>query len=260
MVKLGFKPLDSIKQPSFNSANSSEFLDLCGKIIDDSILEGELHTPSRTFAPSQIRCKRVSWFRLRGVVPEQEAVVDRATNFTAVIGTACHQHIQELLSNYLNADWIDVADYLAQKNFTYEYKCTKSGFETSVEIFKPVPIKFAPDGIVFWKGKYWLLEIKTSEYSSFEKLSGPKPQHVDQIKCYATLLGINNVLVIYQDRMYGGMKCYEVTVTSDDMREIWDMFKEVQECAALNIAPEKPETTKYCNPSYCRYYNKCKEW
>lgn len=245
---------------SFNSQNSLDFLDMYESALDEAILAGETKTPSRTFAPSQIRCKRVSWFRLRGVASEPETIVDRTTNFTAVVGTACHRNIQTILSKKLGKDWIDVETYLKQLNPDYEYTCRKTEFETQIEIFKPVPIKFAPDGIIFWKGKYWLLEIKTSDFSSFGELSGPKSTHLDQIKTYATLLHIQNVLVIYQDRLYGGLKCFEVQVTSGDMQAIWDMFAEVQDYVNKNIAPPKPADTRYCNSSYCRYCSKCKEW
>lgn len=255
-----FRSMADVHLAPFNSANSSDFLDLYNNAVDETILEGESKTPSRTFAPSSIRCKRVSWFRLRGVEPEQESSVDRTLNFTATVGTACHQTIQENLSRKLGKDWIDAEDYLAKANLPYKYACRKNGYETQIEIFEPVPIKFAPDGIIFWKGKYWLLEIKTSEYSSFDKLTDPKPQHIDQIKCYATLLNIHNALVLYQDRMYGGLKCFEVSITESDMKQIWDMFKEVQDCVAKNVAPPKPEDKKNCNPSMCRYYNRCKEW
>ena len=257
---MAFRPVDSIQHARFNSANSCEFLTLMENTIDEAILEGESHIPSRTFAPSQLRCKRVSWFRLRGVLPEPETVVDRATNFTALVGSACHQNIQDLLSKKLGASWIDPEDYLRSQSFNYKYSCTKNDYETQVEIFEPVPIKFAPDGIIFWKGKYWLLEIKTSEYSSFDKLEAPKSQHLDQIKSYATILHIHNVLVIYQDRQYGGLKCFEVTISDNDMDEMWGMFREVQDYVVKNIAPPKPLDTRYCTSSYCRYCNKCKEW
>jgi len=254
-----FKPVEGSLSAKFNSSNSSDFLLLYETILDESILEGESNIPSRTFAPSQIRCKRVSWFRLRGTKPEIETEVDRGTNFTAVVGTACHQQIQTLLANKLGVDWIDPEEYMKTLS-GYTYSCTKNGLETQIEITDPVPIKFAPDGIFRWKDKIWLLEIKTSEYSSFEKLSGVKPKHIDQIKCYATLLHIPNVLVLYQDRMYGDLKCYEVKVTEPDMQDIWDMFAEVQDCVVKNIAPEKPIDRRYCNSSYCRYCKVCKEW
>lgn len=254
-----FIPIDSTPVTRYNSAISSDFLNLYESALDEVILDGETKTPSRTFAPSQIKCKRVSWFRLRGVQPEQEEVVDRALNFTAQIGTACHQKIQEILSTKLSQNWIDVEEYLKSEPRPYEYTCVKGDYETKIEIIDP-PVKFAPDGLLLYKGQYRLLEIKTSEYSSFEKLTEPKPQHIDQVKCYCTLLGLHNALVVYQDRIYGSLKCYEVNVTDADMQQMWDMFKEVQDCVKKNIAPAKPENTRYCSPSYCRYYNKCKEW
>jgi CRISPR/Cas system-associated exonuclease Cas4 (RecB family) len=256
-----FRPVESIHLARFNSATSSDFLDLYESAVDEDIREGESSAPSRTFAPSQIRCKRISWFRLRGVLPEQELAVDRTLNFTARVGTSCHQTIQSILSKKLGKDWIDAEEYLKSANLPYKYSCHKNGFETQIEIYEPVPIKFAPDGIIFYKGKYWLLEIKTSEYQSFDKLTDPKPQHIDQIKCYGTLLHLHNALVLYQDRMYGGLKCYEVTITDEDMKQIWDMFNEVQDCVKRNIAPPKlPKGDSWCNPSRCRYFNKCKEW
>lgn len=256
---MAFRSVESIKAARFNSALSSEFLDMYEGALDESILAGESSIPSRTFAPSQIRCKRVSWFRLRGVQPEQEAVVDRTLNFTAQVGTSCHHTIQDLLSKKLGADWVDVETYLSSEPRPYEYMCMKNGFETLIAIQEP-PVKFAPDGIIRYKGEYRLLEIKTSEYTSFDKLIEPKPQHIDQIKCYGTLLNLHSAIVLYQDRVYGGLKCYEVKITDDDMRQMWEMFQDVQRCVAMNVAPERPTNRNYCSPSYCRYYNKCKEW
>lgn len=254
-----FRSVESIHQVRFNSADSCDFLDFYENALNEAILEGESHLPSRTFAPSQVRCKRVSWFRLREVMPEKEEVVDRKLDFTAQVGTACHHRIQEVLSKKLGKDWIDVEEYLKSSDSPYNYTCTKNDYETMVQISDP-PIKFAPDGIIYYKGKYRLLEIKTSEYSSFDKLADAKPQHIDQITCYCTLLNLHDALVLYQDRMYGDLKCYEVNVSDKAMILVRLMFKEVLECVDKNIAPPKPEDTRYCSPNYCRYYNKCKEW
>ena len=209
---MAFRSFATVSHARFNSSVSSDFLDLYEQSLDEKIRAGESSLPSRTFAPSQIRCKRVSWFRLRGVQPEQEEIVDRALNFTAQVGTSCHQNIQELISKKLGADWLDVADYMATQQFNFNYACRANGYETLISITDP-PIKFAPDGIIFYQGEIRLLEIKTSEYSSFEKLTEPKPQHIEQIKCYCTLLNIHSAIVLYQDRQYGNFKCYEVRVT-----------------------------------------------
>ena len=256
---MAFQSIDNFRLARFNSSFSSDFLDFYETSLDNFIRSEESEKPSQTFAPSSIRCKRVSWFRLRGVAPESEAKVDRALQFTADIGIACHHIIQSTLINSLKGDWLDVKEYLSRLNPPYKYSCEQLGFETRISIVDP-PIKFAPDGIIRFKGEEVLLEIKSCEHSSFEKLSDIKPNHLDQVKCYCTLLHLHRAVVMYIDRQYGDIKCYEVIVKDSDMRDIWNMFKEVQECVKNNIAPPKPKDTRYCTPSYCRYYNRCKEW
>jgi hypothetical protein len=185
---------------------------------------------------------------------------DLTLNFTADVGTACHKFIQENLIELYKDNWISVEDYLREKNPDYEYTVTQSGFETQVEITDP-PIKFACDGILRIGNKYYLLEIKTASYSSFDQLTGPKDQHIDQVKCYATLLDIPNVLMLYVDREYGSMKCFELTVSWDEMQEVKAMFAEVQQLANAMIAPPKlPKNDSWCTASHCLYYKKCQEW
>ena len=257
---MGFKSVQDIHLASFNSSISSQFLDDFTTMLDNTILEKEQTMPSRTFAPSSIRCKRISWFRLRGVEPEKEVVVDRGLQFRADMGTACHHIIQSTLINSLGEDWIDVRDYLAKLNPPYKYTCEQLGFETRIEIEDP-PIKFAPDGIIRYKDKLRLFEIKSSEHSSFVELKEPKPVHVDQIKCYGTLLDLPDALVLYQDRQYGDLKCYEFNITDSDMKSTWNMFDEVRRYVDMNIAPPKlPKGDPWCSPAHCRYFNKCKEW
>ena len=255
-----FKSVEELHLAKFNSSNSCQFLDDYENYLDKLILEGESKAPSKTFAPSSIRCQRISWFRLRGVEPEQEVNVDRTLNFTAQVGTACHRVIQENLSKLLGSDWLDAGEYLDSEARPYSYTYTKSGPETLIHIVDP-PVRFAPDGIIRYHGKTWLLEIKTSEFGSFDSLTGPKSQHIDQVKCYCTLLNLDGALILYQDRLYGGFKCYEIDVTLEDKQNMWAMFKDVEDKVKSGIAPPKlPVNDPWCSPSRCRYYNKCKEW
>lgn len=255
-----FKVVSELHGSRFNTIDSCDFLDTYEQILNDNILKEEARQPSKTFAPSQLRCKRISWFRLRGVSPEVEEFADKGLNFTATIGTALHTAIQHNLSEYLEKDWIDVADYLVCKNPPYKYQCTRGDYETLVEIQNP-PVKFAPDGLIRYKGKVRLLEIKSSDHTSFEKLSAPKPQHVDQVKTYATLLDLDDCLMLYVDRQYGNYKCFEVGISDDDKLNVWNTFTEVMHCVETNIAPPRlPSGDVWCNPSRCRYFYKCKEW
>lgn len=255
-----FTPVEDTSAARFNSSTSCEFLTWYEESLGNQIRADEAEPSSQTFAPSSIRCKRISWFRLRGVQPEQEALVDYTLNFTAQVGTACHRTMQENLIAWLGDDWLDVEEYLKNINPSYIYKCTKNGTETSVEIEDP-PVKFSPDGIIRYNGEVMLLEIKTSEYSSFGKLGEPKKHHMDQVRCYCALLGLSKALVVYQDRLYGDLKCFEVSFKKYELDQVWEMFKDVQDCVSKNIAPPKlPYGDSWCTKAHCRYYGKCQEW
>ena len=248
----------------FNSITSSDFLIMYNQLLVDEIATKNEQPKHQTFAPSQMRCDRVSWFRLRGTQPDKVKEPDTTLGFTAQIGTACHEAIQERLIKKLGNDWISVKQWIADNpDFFkgYEMNIQEKGYETQIELTKPYPVRFACDGIVRFNGKVYLLEIKTAEFSSLNDLTGPKEKHLDQIKCYSTLLGIDDVLFLYQDRQWGELKCFEVNVSELEHRAVRAKMDNVMYLAEVNIAPEGlPVGDPDCNPSMCPYYKTCKEW
>ena len=258
---MGFRHLDIQHLVKFNSATSSEFLDDYDSFVEQKIMADAEKPSSRTFAASSFRCDRWSWFRLRGSKAEI-SIADPTLNFTADIGTACHRIIQTNLKSMLGEDWISVQDHINSIDFPYNYTLSEddSGLESLIQIEEP-PIRFACDRIIQRNGKRYLLEIKTSEYSSWDNLSDPKPHHIDQVKCYSTLLQLPNVLFLYQDRQYGGLKCFEIIVPYPDMVEVKERFNRVLDLARKNLAPDPlPSGDAWCKPSRCPYYNVCKEY
>lgn len=257
---MAFRPANLARLATFNSANSCEFLEFYDAFVDEKIRAENAEPKHQTFAPSSFRCSRKSWFRLRGVDPDQPKSIDKVLNFSAEMGTACHRIIQTNLKEALGEDWIDVGEYLRELNPSYKYTLSKSedSLETQIEILDP-PVRFACDGVIRWKGKLYLLEIKTSEYSSFTDLTDPKDEHIDQIRCYATLLNLPNVLVLYQDRQYGEFKCYEKQISLSDMDAVMREFQYVQDMVEANLPPKRlPTGDVWC--SRCEYSKKCKEW
>lgn len=248
----------------FNSAASSDFLDLYNSIIDEEIIGENAPTRHKTFAPSQMRCDRVSWFRLRGTTPDTIKNPDATLHFTAQVGTACHEAIQKRLINKLGSDWIPVKKWIADNPEVfadYDMTVEEKGYETVIEIRKPYPVRFACDGIVRINGKIYLLEIKTAEFASLNDLTAPKLKHMDQVKCYSSLLHIFDVLFLYQDRSYGELKCFEVNFTNADHQALFAKMDNVMNLVEANIAPEGlPKDDPDCTSSMCRYYNVCKQW
>lgn len=260
---MAFRQWDMNHLVKFNSVASSELLDMYDNYLSDQLISESKELPHRTFAPSAFRCNRRSWFRLRGVEPDTVTVPDTVLNFSAEIGTACHRMIQSNLKAMLKDDWIDVMSYIYNfsKTDTF-YTCThdESQLETLVITDNP-PVRFACDGLIRLHDKLYLIEIKSSEYASWNELTDPKPQHIDQVKCYCTLLNLDNVLFIYVDRQYGGLKCFEIHVSDTDKAQIRSQFKYVQDMVDKNLAPEGlPVGDSWCQANYCPYYRKCKEY
>ena len=253
-----FRQVKTAQLAQFNSDASCTLIQILQNAVKQDIQKQIARPKSKTFAPSGIRCKRKSWFRLRGAEPDKLPEPDTVMDFTAVIGTAIHKYVQSKLSKVLGAEWIEVEDYLREFPIPYKYSLTKTEYETQVEIADP-PIRFACDGIIKIRGTYYLLEIKSSDYESWRNLSGPKEHHLDQIENYSTILNIPHVLTLYVDRLYGGMKAYEYTVSEDIMSSAKQSMAYVQQMAAACIAPERLPAGDYMC-SNCEYKLKCKEW
>lgn len=260
---MGFRHMNPASLATFNSSTSCNLLEEIDAGLTASIKSKDAEPKHRTFAPSSFRCARAMWFRLRGTQPDKKDSVDKQLDFFAHLGTSCHEYLQSTLIDQLKDNWIDVADYFENTDFSldYDYCLEKSGHETLVEITRPYPIRFAVDGILRLDGTYYLLEIKTCMSDVFKDLTDPRPHHIDQVKCYSTILEIPNVLFVYIDRTYGDMKCYEYKVTSSDRTQVIDKFDSVMWSAEYNVAPDKlPSGDSWCSSAMCPYYRKCKDW
>lgn len=259
---MAFTPANLSRLVKFNSAASSDFLELYESFVSSKIAAKNSEPAHKTFAPSGFRCKRKMWFRLRGTEPDQIKKPDPVLNFTADIGTAIHRIVQSNLKECLQDDYVEVDKFLEQFPISHRYSIEKSpdSLEYLIELTDP-PVRFACDGIVKLGGDYYLLEIKSSEFSSFDALTGPKAEHIEQVKCYCSLLELSKVLFLYVDRQYGGIKVYEYKVNDVDKKTILDAMSDVQSAVRSMIPPQPlPKGDKWCSSAMCPYYSKCSEW
>lgn len=246
------------KSVYFNSAYSSKLLEIYrDQAIQD--IQGECaRAKSRTFAPSAMRCQRKQWFRLRGVETDQIETPDLGLNFRADVGTARHISIQTRLKEALGEDWIEVYDYLKENPSQYDIEVVSKGIESLVTVKSP-PVKFAVDGIIRIDGKVFLLEIKTTEYAAFEQMEKQKSVHEDQVILYSLILGIREVLFLYEDRQNGGMKSFQYHVSEQDISVSKSKIRYIMDLAEQNIAPDRlPPSDYMC--SNCEYAKKCNQW
>lgn len=257
---MAFKSVDFSHLARFNSALSSDFLDKYEAFVDEQILNRRKEKKHRTFAPSSMYCPLQQWFRLRGVDQDEIDKADRGLEFTAVMGTACHEEIQKNLQILFGDDWIDVESHIQSIYPPGSYTVSKTKFECLVELNDP-PVRFAVDGLPVINQEKILLEIKSSDHASFEELTAPKPRHIYQAKTYCALLHLNRVLFLYQDRQYGDLKCFELFVPQYECDDILKQMKDIQERVETNLAPDGlPKGDSRCSSNMCPYYKKCKSW
>lgn len=242
----------------FNSATSSEFMSFYQNFVIQKIVKEKSKTPEPVFRPSSFRCDRMCWFMIRGVEPDDIGNPDPVMQHKADVGTGCHRVIQGNLIEALGDDWIDVEQHLKDNPMPWEYTLTREGPECAIRI-PELQFKFSCDGIVRWKGKKYLLEVKTVEPGPLEEMVDPRFDHIDQVKCYATMLGLDGVLFLYQDRTFGNLKCYEVNIPIEDKTFVLDKVTRIRRMRDDNIAPPKLESgDRTC--SGCGYKLKCKQW
>ena len=256
---MSFRSINVASYTKFNSISSKSFLEYLDTIWDEEIVESDSRVPSKSFAPSSMRCERRSWFRLRGVTPDKIKKTDKELDFSATVGTACHEFIQKLLKKHLKSDWISVSDYLKSSDIE-NYKVEESGYETKV-FFPDYPIKFSCDGLILWNNTAYLLEIKSTTLDSWKKLTDPKSQHIYQAKTYCTLLKLSHILFVYIDRQFGSFKVFEISVSDEDKNKILSNIDHVKWCLDNNIAPPPlAKNDPWCSENMCPYFYKCKEY
>lgn len=253
-----FRAMNAPALAKFNSTRSMNFVDAIESMIDSEIVAENSEPKHRTFAPSSFRCPRISWFRIKGVQPDTIESPDRNLKFYADMGTACHEMLQSYISKM--DCWYPVDKFLKDNPIDYTYTYESSGYETKFDITSPYPIRFACDGILKLD-ETCLLEIKSCNTQSFTDLTDPKPHHLDQVKCYCTILNLRRVIFIYIDRTFGDIKSYDIKISENDIDEVQKRLDSVMWSVEYNIAPDKlPKGDSWCTSNMCPYYKRCKEW
>ena len=124
---------------------------------------------------------------------------------------------------------------------------------------KELNMSFMCDGIIKYKGRYYILELKTENSYKFMNRKDVDPSHYNQGTAYSLALGIDQVLFVYISRDILDMKAFMFNVT-DEMRD--NLLEYIYECDGYierQITPPKPEniTRKAC--TYCGYREQCKK-
>lgn len=217
--------------------------------------------PSSThYKPSSLNCMRLMYFdkiqatKDTGVCEYSEARIPET-------GTASHEAIQYYVSKMQNCGidcvWIDVEEYIKGNNLDYLEIKSKKQFETKLYDTR-YDISFMCDGIIKYKSKYYILEIKTETDFKGSNRDSADENHRKQSVCYSLCLGINDILWLYEERNFCTPKTFHTVVTEQEKADLLLIFETVENAVKEMIPPEKPQVKKCCQ--YCAYTGECKKW
>lgn len=218
--------------------------------------------PSQTYKPSGMNCIRASYYQVSGIAPDKAS-----SNYTLVgicnSGTDIHVRIQtavdRMKENGMDCEYIDVQQFVNSRRLTDSLQIvSKNGMETKL-YHKKYNMSFMCDGIIKYKGHYYILELKTENSYKFMDRKDVNPAHYNQAIAYSLAFGINEVLFVYISRDILDMKAFMFNVTDDMKQNLIGYIEECDGYVKRQIAPPKPETVTKKSCSYCMYKTQCKK-
>lgn len=219
-------------------------------------LQEEREVPTDRYRPSSLAdgCCRMIYYQRKGLGYSEKK--DSTLAEICENGTDRHERIQNAVRNIPGLVWLDVEEVVAEAqaqgiNTTFiswdekrvEAKCHNSDLN----------INFLCDGIIKYKGKEVILEIKTIHQFGFSKLKAPLEKHIRQAVCYSIAMGIDYVLFFYEDRNFLKKKAFLYHITEEDKKSITDKIDFIEEALVSNtVPPREKDKCLYCDrKDYC---------
>lgn len=248
--------------PEIDSVSSSFLSDVQQAISQWNYVNKR--TPSKTYKPSCLGCNRMMVYIRKGY--EQD---DTKSEYTGIgmadTGTRRHVAIQEVLEHMkdmgFNWEYLDVGEYVKKKHSEGKIPNTKvtdyRGHECHLKD-DDLHISCMCDGIVrnTDTGKSYLFEFKNQISFKAQWRDKIDKSHYSQIIAYATLLDLDEVIMLYENRDNCELKCPAVyRVTSEDKRLFIENLRKVEEMAQENIIPAANKNSGMCK--WCDYKSQC---
>ena len=258
MARSSLKNIVRLLDRENNNSVEQEFLSDLKRSIELESNE-RFQKPSQFYKPSSMNCIRNMWFQRMGVDPDPHESNYRLTGITNS-GSDIHERIQGYVSRMkdrgIDCEYVDVSEFINLRNLENLTVISKSGYETKLRHTK-LNLSFMTDGIIKYRGRYYILEIKTEALSKWQDRKAVDPKHYAQATAYSLSFGLDGVIFIYINRDVLDMKAFMLTVT-DDMKQ--DLVGKIETCESFvvrKVIPPKPENASPKLCQYCNYRSVC---
>jgi hypothetical protein len=222
--------------------------------------------PSQTYKPSSMNCIRNMYYQVTGTEPDpaqSSYCMVGICNSGSDIHCRTQYAVSKMKENGMDCEYINVADYIESRGIdcleiVKRPDPDNGEYETKL-YHKTLNMSFLCDGVILYKGRYYILEIKTEASFKWNNRTDTDPKHHKQATAYSMSLGIDGVIFLYINRDVLDMKSY-MFVPTDEMKQ--NLVGTIEECdgyVSRMICPPKPEDIPKKQCSYCGYKNQCKK-
>lgn len=217
--------------------------------------------PSKTYKPSGMNCMRASYYQLTGTQPDEadsSYVMVGICNSGTDIHVRVQKAVEHMKKNGMDCEYIDVAEFVKNRQLDYLDIVSKNGMETKL-YHKKYNISFMCDGIIKYKGHYYILELKTESSYKFMNRKDVDPSHYQQGTAYSLAFGLDEVIFVYINRDMLDMKAFMFNVTNEMKTQMVGYIDECDSYVKRHIAPPKPDNVLKKACSYCGYKTQCRK-
>ena len=221
----------------------------------------ERRKPSQTYKPSSMKCIRNMYYQRTGTEPDVELSSYCSVgicNSGSDIHIRIQQAVEKMRDHGIDCEYIDVADFVKSRNLTNLEVVSKSGMETKL-FHKTLNMSFMCDGIIRYKGRYYILEIKTEASFKWGNRTDTDPGHHNQGTAYSIAFELDEVMFLYINRDILDMKCYRFIPTNEMKEELVGTIEECEGYVGRLICPPKPADLPRAVCNYCGYKTQCRK-
>lgn len=221
---------------------------------------------SKSYKPSSMNCIRQMYYMVSGIDPDSNSESYMGVGICNS-GTDIHQRIQkavlDMRSSGMDCDYIKVSDFVIGRGLGYleikeEPDFSVGRYETKL-YHKKLNMSFLCDGVIRYKGIYYILELKTENTNKFWSRVGVDPSHYNQGTAYSLSLGIPNVLFVYINRDVLDMKSFMFTPTDEMKQELIGKIETCDEYIKKLTPPPKPDDVPKKTCEYCSFKGHCRK-
>ena len=216
--------------------------------------------PSTHYKPSSLQCMRNMYFQATGTDLDEQQDIRADAIGISESGTDRHERIQYVVSKMssygVDCEFVDVETFVKERNLPITV-VDKRGFETKL-LDEERNLTFMCDGLIKYKGEYYILEIKTESQYKWNGRNSVDNKHKYQAWTYSLELGIDNVIFIYENRDLCSKKPYMLSVSDDDRKFIADRLATCSEYVRNKKVPPREESVTERICQYCNYRSSCR--